>query len=48
MSPPKTLFEKVWDAHLVKEVAAGTQVLYIDAHFIHEVTSPVAFDGLRK
>lgn len=48
MTRPKTLFEKVWDAHVVKEVAGGAQVLYIDAHLIHEVTSPVAFNGLRR
>ncbi len=42
-----TLFDKVWDAHVVSEVAGGTQVLYIDRHLIHEVTSPQAFAGLR-
>ena len=44
----KTLFDKVWDAHVVTEVAGGQQVLYIDRHLIHEVTSPQAFNGLRK
>ena len=44
----KTLFDKIWDAHIVDEVAGRQQVLYIDRHFIHEVTSPQAFDGLRK
>jgi 3-isopropylmalate/(R)-2-methylmalate dehydratase large subunit len=44
----KTLFDKIWDAHIVEDVGPGTQVLYIDRHFIHEVTSPQAFDGLRK
>lgn len=44
----KTLFDKIWDAHIVKNVGPGTQILYIDRHFIHEVTSPQAFDGLRK
>ena len=44
----KTLFDKIWDAHVVKTVQGGTQVLYIDRHFIHEVTSPQAFNGLRK
>ncbi len=44
---PKTLFDKIWDAHVVKEIAGGRQVIYIDNHFIHEVTSPQAFDGLR-
>ncbi|MDA3927764.1 MAG: 3-isopropylmalate dehydratase large subunit [Prolixibacteraceae bacterium] len=43
----KTLFDKVWDAHTVKEVEGGPNVLYIDRHFIHEVTSPVAFLGLK-
>lgn len=44
----KTLFDKVWDAHVVKQVVDGPNVLYIDRHFIHEVTSPVAFVGLEK
>lgn len=44
----KTLFDKIWDKHVVHEVENGPQVLYIDRHFIHEVTSPQAFDGLRK
>jgi len=44
----KTLFDKVWDAHVVSEVEGGNQVLYIDRHLIHEVTSPQAFNGLRK
>jgi 3-isopropylmalate/(R)-2-methylmalate dehydratase large subunit len=43
-----TLFDKVWDAHVVKEIAGGRQIFYIDQHFIHEVTSPQAFNGLRK
>jgi len=45
--PPRTLFEKIWDAHLV--TAPGTQpaLIYIDLHLVHEVTSPQAFDGLR-
>ena len=45
---PKTLFDKIWDAHVVKSIDGGPDVLYIDQHFIHEVTSPQAFDGLRK
>ena len=45
---PKTLFDKIWDAHVVDQVEGGPQVLYIDRHFIHEVTSPVAFLGLEK
>jgi 3-isopropylmalate/(R)-2-methylmalate dehydratase large subunit len=44
----KSLFEKVWDAHVVKTIKDGPSVLYIDRHFIHEVTSPQAFDGLAK
>lgn len=44
----KTLFDKIWDMHVVQEIENGPQVLYIDRHFIHEVTSPQAFDGLRK
>jgi 3-isopropylmalate/(R)-2-methylmalate dehydratase large subunit len=45
---PKTLFDKIWDAHVVKRVEGGPNVLYIDRHFIHEVTSPVAFLGLKN
>ncbi len=44
----KTLFDKIWDSHVVKQVKDGPDVLYIDRHFIHEVTSPVAFLGLEK
>jgi 3-isopropylmalate/(R)-2-methylmalate dehydratase large subunit len=44
----KTLFDKIWDAHVVKQVDGGPNVLYIDRHLIHEVTSPVAFLGLKK
>ena len=44
----KTLFDKIWDAHVIKQVEGGTEVLYIDRHFIHEVTSPQAFAGLEK
>lgn len=45
---PKTLFDKIWDAHLVANVQGGIDVLYIDRHFIHEVTSPQAFTGLEQ
>lgn len=45
---PKTLFDKIWDSHVVKQVKDGPDVLYIDRHFIHEVTSPVAFLGLEN
>jgi 3-isopropylmalate/(R)-2-methylmalate dehydratase large subunit len=44
---PKTLFEKVWDAHTVRQEPNGPTLLYIDLHLVHEVTSPQAFDGLR-
>lgn len=44
----KTLFDKVWDAHVVRQLDGGRSVLYIDRHYIHEVTSPVAFLGLRN
>jgi 3-isopropylmalate/(R)-2-methylmalate dehydratase large subunit len=44
----KTLFDKVWDAHVVATTEGGNQILYIDRHLIHEVTSPQAFAGLRQ
>jgi len=44
----KTLFEKIWAKHIVKTIEDGPSVLYIDTHFIHEVTSPQAFNGLNK
>ena len=44
----KTLFEKIWDKHVVKTISGGPSVLYIDKHFIHEVTSPQAFKGIEK
>ncbi len=44
---PKTLFDKIWAAHVVERLPDGTCVLYIDRHLIHEVTSPQAFEGLR-
>ena len=47
MSQPKTLFEKVWQSHVVAEPAGEPTILYIDLHLVHEVTSPQAFDGLR-
>ena len=43
----KTLFEKIWDRHVVKELGDGEVLLYIDRHLVHEVTSPQAFEGLR-
>ncbi len=44
---PTTLFDKIWDSHVVHDIENGPQALYIDRHFIHEVTSPQAFAGLR-
>jgi 3-isopropylmalate/(R)-2-methylmalate dehydratase large subunit len=44
---PKTLFEKIWDAHVVRQEPGGPALLYIDLHLVHEVTSPQAFEGLR-
>jgi 3-isopropylmalate/(R)-2-methylmalate dehydratase large subunit len=44
---PRTLFDKIWDAHVVETLPDGTVVLYIDKHLTHEVTSPQAFEGLR-
>src|ERR1700761_3589439 len=46
-STPRTLYEKIWDAHVVSQREDGTALLYIDRHLVHEVTSPQAFDGLR-
>ncbi len=45
---PKTIFEKIWDSHVVKRAEGYPDALFIDRHFIHEVTSPQAFDGLRN
>ncbi len=47
MTKPRTLFEKIWDNHVVRRNDDGTCVLYIDRHLVHEVTSPQAFEGLR-
>ena len=44
---PRTIYDKIWDAHLVHEQPDGTGLLYIDRHLVHEVTSPQAFEGLR-
>lgn len=44
----KTIFDKVWDAHVVREIKNGPDVFFIDRHFIHEVTSPVAFLGIKS
>ena len=48
MSAPKTLFDKIWDAHVVHRQDDGTCLIYIDRHLVHEVTSPQAFEGLRN
>ena len=47
MSKPRTIIEKVWDAHVVHEQPGAPALLYIDLHLVHEVTSPQAFQGLR-
>jgi 3-isopropylmalate/(R)-2-methylmalate dehydratase large subunit len=47
MAKPRTLFDKIWDAHLVDRQSDGTCLLYVDRHLVHEVTSPQAFAGLR-
>ncbi len=47
MNEPKTLYEKIWDAHVVDQRDDGTALIYIDRHLVHEVTSPQAFEGLR-
>jgi 3-isopropylmalate/(R)-2-methylmalate dehydratase large subunit len=47
MAKPRTLFDKIWDSHVVDRQADGTCLIYIDRHLVHEVTSPQAFEGLR-
>ncbi|MGO8866619.1 MAG: 3-isopropylmalate dehydratase large subunit [Alphaproteobacteria bacterium] len=47
MAAPRTLFDKIWQTHLVERQRDGTVILYIDRHLVHEVTSPQAFEGLR-
>ena len=47
MANPRTLYDKIWDDHVVDQQADGTCLLYIDRHLVHEVTSPQAFEGLR-
>jgi 3-isopropylmalate/(R)-2-methylmalate dehydratase large subunit len=48
MTTPRTLFDKIWDSHVVHRQDDGTCILYIDRHLVHEVTSPQAFAGLRQ
>ena len=43
----KTLYDKIWDDHMVHQQSDGTELVYVDRHLIHEVTSPQAFEGLR-
>src|SRR3712207_5160349 len=47
MAKPRTLYDKIWDDHVVDQQPDGTCLLYIDRHLVHEVTSPQAFEGLR-
>ncbi|MFP6718588.1 MAG: aconitase family protein, partial [Alphaproteobacteria bacterium] len=47
MNAPRTLFDKIWDDHVVHDQNDGTCLIYIDRHLVHEVTSPQAFEGLR-
>lgn len=47
MTSPRTLYDKIWDAHIVEEQQSGNSLIYIDRHIVHEVTSPQAFEGLR-
>src|SRR5438046_8016968 len=44
----QTLFDRIWSAHVVQELADGVALLYLDLHLVHEVTSPQAFAGLRR
>ena len=46
--PARTLYEKLWDSHFVREESDGTALIYIDRHVVHEVTSPQAFEGLEE
>ena len=47
MAKPRTLYDKIWDDHLLDEQPDGTCLIYVDRHLVHEVTSPQAFEGLR-
>src|ERR1700741_2749567 len=47
MAKARTLYDKIWDDHLIDEQPDGTCLIYIDRHLVHEVTSPQAFEGLR-
>ena len=48
LTGPRTLFDKIWDQHVVHEVPDQHSLLYVDLHLVHEVTSPQAFEGLRS
>ena len=48
MAQPRTLYDKIWQSHLVEERDDGSALIYIDRHLVHEVTSPQAFEGLRN
>ena len=48
MTQPKTLFDKIWESHLVDRQDDGTCLIYIDRHLVHEITSAQAFEGLRE
>ncbi len=48
MAAARTLFDKIWDLHVVERQEDGTCLLYVDRHLVHEVTSPQAFEGLRE
>ena len=48
MTKPRTLFEKIWDGHVVATEEDGTCLLYIDRHLTHEVTTPQPYEGLRQ
>ena len=45
---PKTMFDKIWDTHVVRDEVGEDPLLYVDLHLVHEVTSPQAFEGLRE
>src|SRR6202012_4305335 len=47
MPQPRTLFDKIWDSHVIAPQGEGTYLIYIDLHLIHEVTTPQAFEGLK-
>ena len=47
LAQPRTLFQKIWDDHVIHTEENGTSLIYIDRHLVHEVTSPQAFEGLR-